>query len=164
MGCEVGEGSWVSINLDFKSKGEISELKTRFESELVMVRSLMKRVEQYSGEHGRRLKRVHSEVGSSVDGYESRNRRGLSDKVVRGMRTPTVPQIQKISDVATSKEKLHPLTQSKKAKANGKKSRDDSMIVNGMQNTSSRVFKSCGSLLTKLMKCKGGWVFNLIIK
>ncbi|KAL8136703.1 hypothetical protein V2J09_002704 [Rumex salicifolius] len=170
----------VSINLDYKSKKELSELKTKLQSELHQVRNLMKRIEQYSGTkqhlsngvHGKKLKRVHSEVGS-VDGLESRptdmltmsegKNRGVgvsTGKAHRGTRMPAVAQMQKKLDAVPGKEKDFLPVHSKKPKANGKMNREDDLSISGMQNSSSKVFKSCSSLLAKMMRNKNGWVFN----
>lgn len=158
----------VSFSLDFKSKEELSDLRAKLQTELITIRNFMKKIERFSGkklqmDNGAsvgRLKRVHSEV-DSVGGSESTKKRGAAvDIVGKKMETPTIAPFQENSDVTLSDEKTSVSVQTKKSKVNNKKNTEESAPFFGMGNSSSKVFKSCSSLLNKLMKSKGCWWFN----
>lgn len=161
----------VSYNLDFKSKKEISDIKAKLQNELISVRNLMKRIDRYNGmkvgvdggAHVGRLKRVHSVV-ESVDSPASRPLEQLSipEGKNRGVATGKFGKgvSKKNLDITLCEEKVPLSIQAKKSKANGKKNGEEFVSMFGMENTSSKVFKSCSLLLNKLIKSKVGWVFN----
>ncbi|KAF8409010.1 hypothetical protein HHK36_005081 [Tetracentron sinense] len=118
-------------------------------------------------------KRVNSEV-ASVGPHESRplhqlsvsvveNSHGVSDFVEKEKRTPKANQYYRNSDFVLGKEKFPPQEGNKKSKSNSGKKHGGGGEMDygfGMNKYFSQVFKSCSSLLSKLMKHKHGWVFN----
>lgn len=154
----------VSITLAHKTKEERRELRRKLEAELDVVRGLMKKLERDGINDVGKLKRVHSEVGS-VNWHENRpvdqlsitvpeHSQGMSDNVEKEKRTPRANQFYQSSDFILAKDRIPPSELSKKSKGTTKKNGESGF---GM---GSKVFKSCGLLLEKLMKHKHGWVFN----
>lgn len=181
-----GPENRMKINLASRSKQEMRELRRKLESELDMVRSLVKRIEAKQGQiggfnhslvtnegvnnSGAVLRRVHSEVASvgvprevtrplhqlSISVLE--NSQGMSDIVEKEKRTPKANQFYHNSEFLLAKDKFPPAESNKKTKLNGKKHGGGDLGQGyGM---GSKFFKSCSSLLEKLMKHKHGWVFN----
>ncbi|KAL8158507.1 hypothetical protein V2J09_000044 [Rumex salicifolius] len=162
-------GDWnrVSFSLDFKTKEELSDLKAKLQTELVSVRNLMRKIERSSGkqlqeENGAsmgRLKRVHSEV-ESYDGSQLGKNKGATVGLVGSeMRNPLIGRSQENSDITLSDEKTSMSVHKKKSNANNKKNAEECVSL-GKGTSSNKVFKSCSSLLNRLMKCKGCWWFN----
>ncbi|KAI4322753.1 hypothetical protein L6164_022419 [Bauhinia variegata] len=176
----------VKLNLGTRSKQEMRELRRKLESELDIVRSLVKRIEAKQGQvsgydnsnvlmndridNGSGLKRVHSEVASGGVPREStrplhqlsvsvlENSHGVSENVEKEKRTPKANQFYRNSEFLLGKDKFPPAESTKKSKLNGKKQGGGEMgYAFGM---GSKFFKSCSSVLEKLMKHKHGWVFN----
>ncbi|KAK9284727.1 hypothetical protein L1049_023904 [Liquidambar formosana] len=172
----------IKINLASRSKQEMRELRRKLESELDLVRSLVKRIEAKEGQitgYGHLAanervdnggaRRVHSEVASVGAPHEfSRPLHQLSisvienshvaDNVEKEKRTPKANQFYRNSEFLLAKDKFPPAESNKKSKSNGKKSGGGEIGYGfGM---GSKFFKSCSSLLEKLMKHKHGWVFN----
>ncbi|XP_028778223.1 transcription factor GTE4-like [Neltuma alba] len=175
----------IKINLSSRSKQEVLELKRKLENELDTVRSLVRKIEVKLGQIGKYGKsnplvsdridngivprRVQSE-GASVVPQESirpshrlnlsvlENSHGASEIVEKEKRTPKANQLYRNSEFLLGKDKFPPAESNKKSKLNGKKQGGGEMRRGfGM---GSKVFKSCSSLLEKLMKHKHGWVFN----
>ncbi|BBG99403.1 global transcription factor group E4 [Prunus dulcis] len=184
--AKEGPENRMKINLASRSKQEMRELRRKLESELDTVRSLMKRIEAKQGQIGgfnlslvtnegvnnssAVLRRVHSEVASvgvprevtrplhqlSISVLE--NSQGMSDIVEKEKRTPKANQFYHNSEFLLAKDKFPPAESNKKSKLNGKKHGGGDLGQGyGM---GSKFFKSCSSLLEKLMKHKHGWVFN----
>ncbi|KAG2717496.1 hypothetical protein I3760_03G178600 [Carya illinoinensis] len=181
----------VKINLASGSKQEMRGLRRKLESELDMVRSLVKKIEGkqgqiagYSHSHistndgvdngGSGAKRVHSEVASigvgvSVPREVNRplhqlsisvleNSQGVSENMEKEKRTPKANQFYRNSEFLLAKDKFPPAESNKKSKSNGKKHGGGELGHGFWMGT--KFFKSCTSLLEKLMKHKHGWVFN----
>ncbi|TKY66783.1 Transcription factor GTE4 [Spatholobus suberectus] len=176
----------IKINLASKSKQEMRELRWKLESELNVVRSLVNRIEvkqRQVGGYGNLsvlvgggvdnvggAKRAHSEVASAgVPRQTARplhqlslsmleNSQGISETVEKEKRTPKANQFYRNSEFLLAKDKFPPVESNKKSKLNWKKQGGGEMGHGfGM---GSKFFKSCSSLLEKLMKHKHGWVFN----
>uniref|UniRef100_A0A5B7AIX2 Putative transcription factor GTE4 n=1 Tax=Davidia involucrata TaxID=16924 RepID=A0A5B7AIX2_DAVIN len=167
----------VKINLDSRSKQETRELRRKLQSELDLVRNLVKKIEAKEGQmnggaNNGRLKRVYSEVGSAGTPRESRplhqlsisvleNSQAVSDNVEKEKRTPKANQFYRNSEFLLAKDKFPPAESNKKSKSNGKKQGGSELGHGfGLGKFSNQVFKSCSALLDKLMKHKHGWVFN----
>lgn len=180
-----GSENRVKITLASKSKQEMRELRRKLESELETVRSLVKRIEVQQGQVGGYShshvsprdgfnngggKRVHSEVASAGIPRETatplhqlsisvlENSQAVSDNVEKEKRTPKANQFYRNSEFLLGKDKFPPADSNKKSKLNGKKQGRGEM-GNGF-GMGTKFFKSCSSLLEKLMKHKHGWVFN----
>ncbi|CAJ1978843.1 unnamed protein product [Sphenostylis stenocarpa] len=178
----------IKISLSTKSKQQIREIRWKLESELDIVRSLVNRIEvkqrQVGGFRNSNVlvgsgldnvggaKRAHSEVASvglprepassrplhqlSLSMLE--NSQGISETVEKEKRTPKANQFYRNSEFLLAKDKFPPAESNKKSKLNWKKQGGGEMRHGfGM---GSKFFKSCSSLLEKLMKHKHGWVFN----
>ncbi|XP_038901044.1 transcription factor GTE4-like [Benincasa hispida] len=170
-----------------KPKQEMQELRRKFESELDIVRNLVKRIEAIQGQlnnghsHsyvstmeiadiGRAAYPVHSEVGSvGVPTDNSRilrqlslsgleNGKGVHDFMEREKRTPKANQFYRNSEFLLAKDRIPPAESNKKSKLNGKK-RSRQRFNHGF-GMGTKTFNACVSLLEKLMKHKHGWVFN----
>ncbi|KAA8526313.1 hypothetical protein F0562_008484 [Nyssa sinensis] len=167
----------VTINLSSRSKQETRELRRKLQSELDLVRNLVKKIEAKEGQingaaNNGRLKRVYSEVGSVGTPRESRpldqlsipvleNSQGVTDNVEKEKRTPKANQFYRNSDFLLGKDKFPPAESNKKLKSNGKKQGGGELGHGfGLGKFSNQVFKNCSALLDKLMKHKHGWVFN----
>ncbi|GAU22560.1 hypothetical protein TSUD_93280 [Trifolium subterraneum] len=176
----------IRINLAMKSKQEKQEIQWKLESELDVVRSLVKRIEVKQGHvgvygnsnvvlgggisNGVGAKRAHSEVASAgVSRQPTRplhqlsfpmyqNREGVRETVEKEKRMPKANQFYHNSDFLLAKDKFPPAESNKKSKLNWKKQGSGEMSPGFRMG--SKFFKSCSSLLEKLMKHKHGWVFN----
>ncbi|GLT37412.1 hypothetical protein SLA2020_117300 [Shorea laevis] len=177
----------VKINLGSTPKQEILELRRKLERELDMVRRLVKRIEEKEGQVSGAsnsclvlndgvdtgLRRVQSEVASIGAPREPvrqprplnqlnisvlENGQGLIENVEKEKRTPKANQFYRNSEFLLAKDKFPPADSNKKSKVNGKKQGGGDLTFGfGM---GSKIFKSCCSLLERLMKHKHGWVFN----
>lgn len=170
-----------------KPKQEMQELRRKFESELEIVRNLVKRIEAIQGQlnsghshshvstmemadNGRGAYPVHSEVGSvGVPTDDSRpmgqlslsvleNGKAVHDFMEREKRTPKANQFYRNSEFLLAKDRIPPAESNKKSKLNGKK-RSRRKFNHGF-GMGTKIFNACVSLLEKLMKHKHGWVFN----
>ncbi|XP_019453678.1 PREDICTED: transcription factor GTE4-like isoform X3 [Lupinus angustifolius] len=176
----------MKISLISKSKQEKQELRWKLEDELNVVRSLVRRIELKQGQagrygtlnvsmggeagNGRRAVRAHSEVASAGVPREStrplqqlsfsmlENSHGANENVEREKRTPKANQFYCNSEFLLAKDKFPPVESNKKSKLHWKKQGGGEM-GHGL-GMASKFFKSCSSLLEKLMKHKHGWVFN----
>ncbi|GMY08814.1 transcription factor GTE4 isoform X1 [Fagus crenata] len=186
---KVGSENRVKINLGSRSKQEMREIRRKLENELDMVRSLVKRIEAkqgqiggYSRSHmsaidavdngGGGAKRVHSEVASVGVGVPRElnrplhqlsisvleNSQGVSEILEKEKRTPKANQFYRNSEFLLAKDKFPPAESNKKSKSNGKKQGGGESGHGFWMGT--KFYKSCSSLLEKLMKHKHGWVFN----
>ncbi|GFZ05134.1 global transcription factor group E4 [Actinidia rufa] len=180
----------VRINLEpGRSKSEVRELKRKLVSELGQVRGIQKKLEdkavlltgystigghshsQYSGNGGRALVRVHSEVGS-VGHHDSRpfqqlgvsvieHNHGFGDFVEKEKRTPKANPYYRNSEFLLGKDRLPPAESNKKTKSNsGRKHSGEMGYGFGIDKYTSHVLKNCNNLLSRLMKHKYAWVFN----
>ncbi|XWS44577.1 hypothetical protein CRYUN_Cryun15aG0058400 [Craigia yunnanensis] len=177
----------MKINLVSRSKQEMRELRRKLESELDLVRNLVERIEvkegQISGfsnsfvplkdivDYG--FNRVQPEVASvgipqepvkqsrpfyQLNSSFLKNSQGANDNLEKEKRTPKVNQFYRNSEFLLAKDKFPPAESNKKSKLNGKKQGGGEFTHGfGMGN---KFFKSCSSLLERLMKHKHGWVFN----
>ncbi|KAL4027667.1 hypothetical protein IC575_010842 [Cucumis melo] len=184
---EVAVENQNNNNLGSKSKQEMRELRCKLESDLEMIRDVLKRIEAKQGEliesstfHvttnegmdkvGGDKQQIHPEVASvrvprepsrplnklSVSVLE--NSQGVSDYMEKEKRTPKANQFYRNSEFILGKDKLPPAESNKKAKMNIKKP-GGGEIAHSF-GTGSKFFKSCSSLLEKLIKHKYGWVFD----
>ncbi|XP_052177240.1 transcription factor GTE4-like [Diospyros lotus] len=174
-----------------RSKNEMRELKRKLVDELDQVRNVVKKLEakevqlkgystpgggyshsQYSGNDGRALVRVSSEVGS-VGHFDSRpfqqltvalvdNNHGHVEFVEKEKRTPKANQYYRNSEFLLGKERLPPAESNKKSKSHGGKKHggDFGYRFSLMDKHASQALKSCSNLLSRLMKHKYAWVFN----
>ncbi|XP_030550172.1 transcription factor GTE4-like isoform X1 [Rhodamnia argentea] len=174
-------GRSVRISVDSRSKFEIRELKRKLMRELDQVKNLLKRLESkeiqvngYSasdavGKAGT-LVRVNSEVGSvgvpvpqpfqghGVSMADSNN--GVGREILgKDRRNPKVNQLHPHSESVAHKDKFRPQESNKKMKKSNR-TIDDRGPSFGLDKHSSQLYKSCDSLLSRLMKHKYGWVFN----
>ncbi|KAG4390370.1 hypothetical protein GLYMA_06G284000v4 [Glycine max] len=178
----------IKINLASKSKQQMRELRWKLESELGVVRSLVNRIEvkqRQVGGFGNSdvlidsginnvggAKRAHSEVASACVPREPastrplhqlslsmlENGQGICETVEKEKRTPKANQFYRNSEFLLAKDKFPSAESNKKSKLNWKKQGGGEMGHGfGM---GSKFFKSCSSLLEKLMRHKHGWVFN----
>ncbi|KAG7034892.1 Transcription factor GTE4, partial [Cucurbita argyrosperma subsp. argyrosperma] len=165
----------------------MQEIRRKFESELEIVRNLVKRIEaiqkqlniEYTSSHISTIEmadnvcgayHVHSEVGSvGVLTDDTRplpqlsisvieNGKGTRDFMEREKRTPKANQFYRNSEFLLAKDKIPPAESNKKSKLNGKK-RSSKKLKLGF-GMATKIFNACVSLLEKLMKHKHGWVFN----
>ncbi|KAE9620712.1 putative chromatin remodeler Bromodomain family [Lupinus albus] len=169
----------VKISLTSKSKQEMKELRWKLEGELNIVRSLVKRIEMKQGQvgrygnlngNGRGAIRAHSEVASAGVPRETtrplhqlnlsmlENSHGVNESVEREKRMPKANQFYHNSEFLLAKDKFPPVESNKKSKLHWKKQSGGEMGHGHWMG--SKFFKSCSSLLEKLMKHKHGWVFN----
>ncbi|XP_076951446.1 transcription factor GTE4-like [Bidens hawaiensis] len=129
----------ITIELTSRSKKEMKEIKRRLVNELELVRRLVKKIEENGS------KPLH-QLGISV--LEN------SDNVDKDNLTPNSNQFYRKPDVLAVKDRVPANASYKKSKTGVKKQ------GNVDAKFSNKVFKSCGTLLEKLMKHKHGWVFN----
>ncbi|KAL5055064.1 hypothetical protein RYX36_035746 [Vicia faba] len=120
--------------------------------------------------NGGGAKRAHSEVASAgVSRQPTRpshqlsfpmfhNSQGVGENVEKEKRMPKANQFYHNSEFLLAKDKFPPAESNKKSKLNWKKQGGGEMGP-GLR-MGSKFFKSCSSLLEKLMKHKHGWVFN----
>ncbi|PHT69736.1 Transcription factor GTE4 [Capsicum annuum] len=174
-----GQENSARINLSFKSKREMREVRRKLQSELDLVRSLVKKIEakdvqdtvpEIDKDSG--VRRVHSDVSKMGQHLESRpldqlsvsvleNSHGVGDNVEKEKRTPKVNQFYRNSDFLLAKDKIPPTESNKKSKSNAKKvSGPESGHDIGPGKFSNQMIKTCRALLERLMKHKHGWVFN----
>ncbi|KAJ8534557.1 hypothetical protein K7X08_016285 [Anisodus acutangulus] len=161
-----GQENSARINLSFRSKREMRELRRKLQSELDLVRSLVKKIEakdvQKTGpgiDKDRGARRVQSDMSKmaplnqlSVSVVE--NSHGVGDNVLKEKRTLKENKFYRNSDFLLAKDKFPPAESNKKSKANAKKA---SGPESGLSN---QMLKNCRALLERLMKHKHGWVFN----
>ncbi|MFQ6647632.1 hypothetical protein Gotur_021183 [Gossypium turneri] len=177
----------VKINLASRSKQEMAELRRKLVSELDLVRSLVKRIEakeaQIRGfsnapvplnnavDYGfNRVQPELASVGISQEPVKKsrplnqlnisalENSQGVNENLEKEKRTPKANQFYCNSEFLLAKDKFPPAESNKKLKLNGKKQGGGELTHGfGMGN---KFFKSCSSLLERLMKHKHGWVFN----
>ncbi|XP_028807815.1 transcription factor GTE4 [Neltuma alba] len=176
----------IKINLGSSSKQEMQELRRRLERELDTVRSLVRRIEMKQrqlGGYGNSNMLANDRIGNTIgprrvlSGVASggvpresarplhqlsisvlENCQGVGETVEKEKRTPKANQLYSNSEFLLGKDKFPPAESNKKSKLNGKKQGGGEMGHGfGM---GSKFFKSCSSLLEKLMKHKHGWVFN----
>ncbi|EXB52813.1 Transcription factor GTE4 [Morus notabilis] len=179
-----GSESQIKIGWGSRSKQEVRELRRKLQGELETVQNLVKRIEVKQGQmsgyaHAHvpannvlsngGAKRAHSEVAPVVVTREVtrplhqlnisvlENNHGVGDNVEKEKRTPKANQFYRNSEFLLAKDKFPPAESNKKSKLNGKKHGGD--LGNGF-GMGTKFFKSCSSLLEKLMKHKHGWVFN----
>ncbi|XP_039026157.1 transcription factor GTE4-like isoform X2 [Hibiscus syriacus] len=179
-----GSENRVKVNLASRSKQQMWELRRKLESELDLVRNLVKRIEakeaQISNSHvtmndgaDYRFKRVQPEVtpvGIPQEPVKQNrplnqlnipvleNSQGVSENIEKEKRTPKANQFYRNSEFLLAKDKFPPAESNKKLKLNAKKHGGGELNCGfGMGN---KCFKSCISLLERLMKHKHGWVFN----
>ncbi|VVA16611.1 PREDICTED: mRNAion factor [Prunus dulcis] len=183
-------GNMVRIQLDSWSKADLREIKWKLMSELEQVRCLVKNLEAKEAELSERYvqsqftaddvidnvktkttMRVNSEVGSvglrdsgpyrglSVSGAEDDG--GAGQYMEKQKRTWKANQCSRNSEFPIGKEKLPPLGSSKKLKSNGR-TIDEGGVGPWFRKgkNPSPLFKSCSTLLDKLIKHKFGWVFK----
>lgn len=174
-----GQENSARINLTFKSKREMRELRRKLQSELDLVRSLVKKIEaknvQKTGpgiDKDSGVRRVHSDVSKMGQHLESRplnqlsvsvleNSHGVGENVEKEKRTPKVNQFYRNSEFLLAKDKIPPAESNKKSKSNAKKvSGPESGPGIELGKFSNQMLKNCRSLLERLMKHKHGWVFN----
>ncbi|XWS30025.1 hypothetical protein CRYUN_Cryun24cG0082500 [Craigia yunnanensis] len=177
----------MKINLVSRSKQEMQELRRKLESELDLVRNMVERIEAKEGQIsgfnnsgaplndsvGSGFKRVQPEVASvgisqepvkqsrplnQLNVYVLENSQGANENLEKEKRTPKANQFYRNSEFLLAKDKFPPSESNKKSKLNGKKQGGGEFTHGfGMGN---KFFKSCSSLLERLMKHKHGWVFN----
>lgn len=184
MGLEDREK--VSLS-SLKSQQERRQVRRKLEQDLSVIRDLVKKLEAQErqgsnsntsfnqlgmparandGVYHVRLKRVHSSVASVGPNESSRpinqlsvsvleNSPIVSDNVEKEKRTPKANQFYRNSEFLLAKDRFPPAESNKKSKSNGKKNGGGELGF-GM----GKYFKSCSSLLERLMKHKHGWVFN----
>lgn len=135
--------SRVTIQLTSRSKQEMREIKRKLVSELELVRSLVKKIEEVGSRPLHQL---------SISVLE--NSQGTSENVDKEKRTPKANQFYRKSDFLLARDRIPSAESHKKSKSGGKKQ-------GGVDaKFSNKLFKSCSALLEKLMKHKHGWVFN----
>ncbi|KAA8523979.1 hypothetical protein F0562_010590 [Nyssa sinensis] len=144
----------------------------RANSEVGSVGHLDSRPFQQDVINRRGLVRANSEVGS-VGRLDSRpfqqlsvqvmkNNHGIGQFVEKEKRTPKANQYYRNSDFLLGKERLPPPESNKKVKTNGGKKHGGEMGYRfRMDKYMGLALKSCSNLLTKLMKHKHAWVFNV---
>ncbi|KAE9599909.1 hypothetical protein Lal_00045390 [Lupinus albus] len=173
----------VKISLGLGSKQEKRELRRKLERELDLVRRWVNKFEDGNSTvlvASTGAKGALSEVASTVVLREPtrvagfprdpnkafnklsmpilENNHGVSGNVEKEKRTPKANQFYLNSEFLLAKDRFPPAESNKKSKLSGKK-RGGGEIGNCF-GTDSKYFKSCSSLLEKLMKHKHGWVFN----
>ncbi|KAK8716386.1 hypothetical protein V6N13_043697 [Hibiscus sabdariffa] len=174
------------INLASRSKQEVGELRRKLMSELDLVRNLFRRIEAKEQEisgfgnsiplndavyHGfNRAQPELASVGISQEPVKKsrplnqlnisslENSRGANENIEKEKRTPKANQFYRNSDFLLAKDKFPPAESNKKLKLNGKKQGGGEFTHEF--GTGNKFFKSCSSLLERLMKHKHGWVFN----
>ncbi|MCD7448290.1 hypothetical protein HAX54_040403 [Datura stramonium] len=174
-----GQENSARINLSFKSKREMRELRRKLQCELDLVRSLVKKIEakdvQKTGsgiDRDSGVRWVHSDTSKMGQHLESRplnqlsvsvleNSHGVGDNVEKEKRTPKVNQFYRNSEFLLAKDRFPPAESNKKSKSNGKKvSGPESGHDIELGKFSNQILKNCRALLERLMKHKHGWVFN----
>nr|KAJ0211356.1 hypothetical protein LSAT_V11C400167910 [Lactuca sativa] len=135
----------VTIQLTSKSKQEMREIKRKLVSELELVKRLVKKIEEVGS---RPLNQLSISVLENTQGTTT------SENVEKEKRTPKANQFYRKSDFLLARDRIPATESHKKLKPSGKKQ-------GGVDaKFSNKLFKSCSTLLEKLMKHKHGWVFN----
>ncbi|CAN1356386.1 Transcription factor GTE4 [Linum perenne] len=184
----IGDGAGkddgrIKINLASVSKQEMREIRRKLQDDLNTVKMLVKRIEAKQGQLSvstltispplrrtvleKGLMRVSSDVGSvgvhrevttptprqtrplhhlSVSVLQ--NSQGAGESVEKEKRTPKANQFYRNSEFLLAKDKFPPAESNKKSKSNHR------------FGSNHKIFRSCSSVLDKLMKHKHGWVFN----
>ncbi|KAJ9563493.1 hypothetical protein OSB04_008653, partial [Centaurea solstitialis] len=137
--------SRVTIQLTSRSKKEMREIKRKLVSELELVRSLVKRIEEVGSRPLHQL---------SISVLE--NSQGTSENADKEKRTPKANQLYRKSDFLLAKDRIPSAESHKKLKPGGKKQGQGGVDA----KFSNKLIKSCSALLERLMKHKHGWVFN----
>ncbi|XP_059301305.1 transcription factor GTE4 isoform X1 [Lycium ferocissimum] len=166
-----GQENSARINLSFKSKREMREIRRKLQSELDLVRSLVKKIEatdvQKTGpgidqDSGARPVSVESRPLNQLSVSVVENSHGVGDNVEKEKRTPKVNQFYRNKDFLLAKDKFPPAESNKKSK-----SKSSAKKVSGPESghaipgkLSNQMLKNCRALLERLMKHKHGWVFN----
>lgn len=133
----------VTIQLTSKSKQEMREIKRKLVSELELVKRLVKKIDEVGS-------RPLNQLSISV----LENTHGTSENAEKEKRTPKANQFYRKSDFLLAKDRIPQTESNKKSKSVSKKQ-------GGVDaKFSNKLFKSCSTLLEKLMKHKHGWVFN----
>ncbi|CAN4087263.1 unnamed protein product [Withania somnifera] len=175
----IGQENSARITLSFKSKREMREIRRKLQSELDLVRSLVRKIEAKDVlktglglDKDSGVRRVHSDVSKLGQHLEARpldqlsvsvleDSHGVGDNVEKEKRTPKVNQFYKKSEFLLAKGKFPPTESNKKSKSNAKKvSRPEPRHGIGPGKFSNQMLKSCRALLERLTKHKHGWVFN----
>ncbi|KAF9588698.1 hypothetical protein IFM89_014574 [Coptis chinensis] len=143
----------VKISLGLRSKQETRELRRKLMNELTQVRNLVKRLEAKEVQ-GRNNNNNNNQLSVSVMSNDA--------GVEKEKRTPKANQFYRSNDFLLGKEKFPPIDSNsiKKSKAKQGGSEGSSYGFGGMDKRMGQVFKSCDTLLGRLMKHKHGWVFN----
>ncbi|XP_070009081.1 transcription factor GTE4-like isoform X2 [Nicotiana tabacum] len=174
-----GQENSARINLAFKSKREMRELRRKLQSELDLVQSLVKKIERKDAQKidtgidkDSGVRQVHSDVSQMGQQLESRplnqlsvsvleNSHGVLDNAEKEKRTPKANKFYRNSDFLLAEDKFSPAESNKKSKSNAKKvSGPESVHGMGQGKFSNQILKNCRALLERLMKHKHGWVFN----
>ncbi|CAL0322576.1 unnamed protein product [Lupinus luteus] len=180
---KLGLDNGVKISLELGSKQEKRELRRKLERELDLVRRWVNKFEDGNSSvlvASTGAKGALSEVASTVALQEPtraaavprepnrafnklsvavlENNHGVSGNVEKEKRTPKANQFYLNSEFLLAKDRFPPAESNKKAKLSGKK-RGGGEIGHHF-GTNSKYFRSCSSLLEKLMKHRHGWVFN----
>ncbi|KAL4586356.1 hypothetical protein LXL04_010992 [Taraxacum kok-saghyz] len=134
----------VTIQLTSKSKQEMKEIKRKLVSELELVKRLVKKIEEVGS-------RPLNQLSISV----LENTHGTSENVEKDKRTPKANQFYRKSDFLLAKDRIPATESNKKPKPGASKKQGGADA-----KFSNKLFKSCSTLLEKLMKHKHGWVFN----
>ncbi|CAN0896721.1 Transcription factor GTE4 [Linum grandiflorum] len=178
-----GPDGRIKINLASVSKQEMREIRRKLQNELNTVKMLVKRIEAKQGQLSvstlsispplrrtvldRGLMRVNSDVGSvgvhrevttptprqtrplhQLSVSVLQNSQGGSEIVEKEKRTPKANQFYRNSEFLLAKDKFPPAESNRKSKSNHR------------FGSNHKIFRSCSSVLDKLMKHKHGWVFN----
>ncbi|KAG8501649.1 hypothetical protein CXB51_003831 [Gossypium anomalum] len=169
----------VKINLASRSKQEMGELRRklefvkRIEAKEAQIRGFSNAPVPLNNAVGYGFNRVQPEpasVGISNEPVKKsrplnqlnisalENSQGANENLEKEKRTPKANQFYRNSEFLLAKDKFPPAESNKKLKLNGKKQGGGEFTHGfGMGN---KFFKSCSSLLERLMKHKHGWVFN----
>ncbi|KAK8492125.1 hypothetical protein V6N11_082282 [Hibiscus sabdariffa] len=177
----------VKNNLASRSKQEVGELRRKLVSELDLVRNLVKRIEAKEQEIsglGNSLVPLNNSVDYGFDRVQPQvasvgisqehlkksrplnqlnissleNSQGTIENMEKEKRTPKANQFYRNSEFLLAKDKFPPAESNKKLKLNGKKQGGGEFTHEFV--IGNKFFKSCSSLLERLMKHKHGWVFN----
>uniref|UniRef100_A0A7N0VKA1 Transcription factor GTE4-like n=1 Tax=Kalanchoe fedtschenkoi TaxID=63787 RepID=A0A7N0VKA1_KALFE len=178
------------ITLASASKPYLKEMRRKFENELFSLRKVAKKMDDTGDEMAPEIVHPVVNNGLVVNGARSNgfatqvysgtrslghvpykpnirpfnqlrisvveNGMAMADSMEREKRTPKANQLYRNSEFLLAKDKFPPAESNKKSKSNGKKSSRGEFGF----GVGSKVYKSCSTLLEKLMKHKHGWVFN----
>nr|DAD22203.1 TPA_asm: hypothetical protein HUJ06_023666 [Nelumbo nucifera] len=170
---ESSLGGYVTFNIAAYSRRELKELKKRLISELEQVRSLSSRIELreiqsrsgYSASGGYGGKEVTSATRPPLHLNQSLDSSGADG--AKEKRTPNANQCYGPSDFVTGKERMPP--DGKKGSgskrplppASGRDPKRAALEPASTGKLISGAMKRCGQILSKLMKHKHGWIFNV---